>query len=728
MRNRHLLFVALLIASSARAAGPILFVTQVPIADGDDVAKMTLTSTFANHLPTTQAAPRGGDLMLRAANGTLRNLTQEAGFGAPAGFQGANAIAVRDPNVAFDGSKAIFSMVVGAPTVAGGAENYVWQLYEVTNLASAGPATIVKVPNQPANFNNFGGNYLSDGSIVFVSDRPRDGSAHLYPLYDEYRAQPGNSGLWRLDPASGDLKLLEHTPSGSFAPIVDSFGRVVFTRWDHLMRDGNNTASSLQPVFDFLTEAAGAPTASALDVFPEPIQSVAGSNVNGFEINQFMPWTINQDGTGEEFLNHLGRHELGFGANRTFSNDANLVVFNYQTSGRPNQNPIANFFQLREDPLVPGRYVGVDAGEFGSHGGGQIVAISAPPTTNPNVVTVQYINHRATALTLSNPNNFGHFRDPLPMSDGTLIAAFANTPGPEASSGSANAPISNYSYRLYPLVPSGSLYVNGPSALTGGGISKTVSYFIAGNAQPVVHTNVTLWELQPVEVIARPVPPVTAAAALAAPEVAAFAQAQVDANELRAWLRARGLALVNIRNVTSRDAADRQQPFNLRIAGGGTQTLGAGGAIYDLSEFQVYQADQVRGLGTPAAQLPGRRSLAQPFHDTGATPFNLPGASSPGAQPIAADGSVAMFVPAQRALTWQSLSAGGTLPAGSPVVRERYWIEFQPGEIRSCDGCHGANQLNQAGQPAPTNTSMALVQLLTRWRTTAGDVFKNGFE
>ncbi len=30
---------------------------------------------------------------------------------------------------------------------------------------------------------------------------------------------------------------MNHAPSGNFTPIVDSFGRVVFTQWDHLKRD-----------------------------------------------------------------------------------------------------------------------------------------------------------------------------------------------------------------------------------------------------------------------------------------------------------------------------------------------------------------------------------------------------------------------------------------------------------------------------------------------------------
>ncbi len=92
---------------------PILFVTQVPL--GADFA--SLVSAFANHKGDPSSAPRGGDLWIRYENGTLRNLTAAAGFGstAPNGLQDANVIAVRDPAVDWSGTKAVFSMVVGAP-------------------------------------------------------------------------------------------------------------------------------------------------------------------------------------------------------------------------------------------------------------------------------------------------------------------------------------------------------------------------------------------------------------------------------------------------------------------------------------------------------------------------------------------------------------------------------------------------------------------------------------
>jgi hypothetical protein len=79
---------------------------------------------------------------------------------------------------------------------------------------------------------------------------------------------------------------------------------------------------------------------------------------------------------------------------------------------------------------------------------------------------------------------------------------------------------------------------------------------------------------------------------------------------------------------------------------------------------------------------------------------------------IASDGSQATLVPARRAMTWQLTDSNGV-----GVVRERYWLTFGSGEIRSCTSCHGINEETQADGPVPTNTPLALVQLLNYWKT-----------
>jgi len=75
-------------------------------------------------------------------------------------------------------------------------------------------------------------------------------------------------------------------------------------------------------------------------------------------------------------------------------------------------------------------------------------------------------------------------------------------------------------------------------------------------------------------------------------------------------------------------------------------------------------------------------------------------------------------------MTWQSLD-----PAGTPVVRERYWITFQPGEVRTCDGCHGINHEDQSGAPPSVIKADAFRALLQHWQATFGNfIFVESFE
>jgi hypothetical protein len=131
----------------------------------------------------------------------------------------------------------------------------------------------------------------------------------------------------------------------------------------------------------------------------------------------------------------------------------------------------------------------------------------------------------------------------------------------------------------------------------------------------------------------------------------------------------------------------------------------------------------VRGIGGQVDPRSGRRTLAREMHDPEARNPPAPGAP-PGSVAIAADGSMAALVPAHRAMTWQLTS-----PAGAPVVRERYWLTFQPGEIRICTSCHGLNTEDQAGDAMPINSPEALRTLLRFWKFDQdGGMFRDGFE
>ena len=213
------IMTAVALSEGARAASPtnpILFVTQVPIpteVNSDVVSNsfVAVASAFGNHLGGTKWAPRGGDLYIRYPDGTTRNLTRAAGYGV-SGAQHTNGIAVRQPAIHWSGTKAVFSMVVGSPADANDTTTFYWQLYEITNFLDAAATPIITiVPNQPANYNNVSPTYGTDERIIFTSERPRDGSPHLYPQRDEYLDLPTVTGLWSLDPTTGNLFLGSRT-------------------------------------------------------------------------------------------------------------------------------------------------------------------------------------------------------------------------------------------------------------------------------------------------------------------------------------------------------------------------------------------------------------------------------------------------------------------------------------------------------------------------------------
>ncbi|MFN8549223.1 MAG: hypothetical protein U0527_14930 [Candidatus Eisenbacteria bacterium] len=683
---------------------PILFVTQVPCpADFT-----TVGSTFGNHQGDAAGAPRGGDLWILYPDGTLKNLTQTAGYGVN-GFQGVNGIAVREPSVHWSGTKALFSMVIGTPNQYQW-NDYFWQIYEITGLGKNETPVITKVPHQPASTNNVSPFYGSDDRVLFTSDRSRDGSSHLYPQLDEYEEAPTTTGIWSLDPVSGDLFLLEHAPSGSFSPSVDSFGRVVFSRWDHLQRDQQADADSYYGgsygTFNWSSEAANSyPIDTRVEIFPEPRPNtppLQGTNLVGHTFNIFTPWQVNEDGTEEETLVHIGRHELQGYFDRVFNNDPNLQAFNGTQGHR-----ISNFLEMAESPTTPGTYVGIDAPEFYTHAAGQIIALAAPDGANPDQLDVTYLTHRDTSVPSENPspNHSGLYRDPLPLSDGSIVAIHTAETRVDENDGTRAHPTSRYDFRLKTLRLSGGYWV-ADQTLTPV-ITKTVSYY---DPDVLVTYSGFLWQLNPVEVRVRP-RPTRRVPTLPALEAQVFAEEGVDVAAFRSYLSTNQLALVVSRDVTARDHADRQQPFNLRVPGG-VQTVGAGGIVYDIDHMQFMQADLIRGLGGVTSPREGRRVLAQTMH--GVT--NPPDPSGPaGSVRISSDGSIAALVPAHRAMSWQSTGAGGT-----PIVRERYWLSFQPGEIRTCHACHGINTKNQANQAPPANKPEALRTLLQFWKGQTG--------
>lgn len=718
----HPRFLAWFAAASLGAAvlsaqqNPILYCTQVPVS-----GFVVRSSAFGTHDAGMESCPRGGDLMIRYPDGSLRNLTQEAGYGV-VGFQGPGAIAVREPCVHWSGTKAVFSMVVGAPDRQYRYQTYFWQLYEVTGLGVGETVQITKVSNQPENYNNISPVYGSDGRIIFTTDRPHNGQAHLYPQRDEYESAPTVTGVWSLDPASGDLRLLTHTPSGAFNPIVDSFGRVVFTRWDHLQQDQqadvDRAGSDSYGSFTYADESdAATRLAVGPEVFPEPRLDTHPENLarnrSGNRFNLFMPWQVNQDGTEEETLNHVGRHEFS----RTyrlpsFLDDPNLsdqVIESLFVNRTFLRGSDGGLFFIRVDPNTPGTYWGIEAPEFNTDSAGQILRLTGAPSLQPEQMVITAITDPVTANgradgTPATAAHVGLFRSPLPLTDGTLVAVHSGDSRSDRNDGTRAAPAYRYTFRLRTMTQTGTYYT--PDAYLTPGTTKDLNWWDP-DVQVTYHG--PLWELDPVEVVARPTPPLPTGH-LQAPEQQVLAEEGVSESALRTWLAANRLALIVTRNNTIRDRGDVSQPFNLRVPGG-VSTTPASGKVYDISHLQLVQADLVRGYGGADDPSPGRRVLGQFLHDpAAANPANPTGPA--GSVKLGADGSSAAFVPAQRALAWQL-----TDDAGEPVVRERNWVTFQPGEIRTCAACHGVNSQAHGSLLSPTNKPEALRDLLRHWKT-----------
>ena len=711
---------------------PVIFCTQVPFPQGF----ATSLETFGNHQASVLSAPRGGDLYVRYTDGTLKNLTQSAGYG-QTGMQGATSIAVRDPSVHWSGTKAVFSMAIGSATARYQVKSYVWKLYEITGLGKVETPVITLVPNQPVGYNNIQPIYGTDDRIIFTSDMPRGGMAHLYPQHDEYESSPIVSGIWRLDPkacsmASG-LEMLTHSPSGDFTPSIDQAGRLIFTRWDHLQRDQQADGDIMQNAgygtFNYADESQNA-TKSAIslnnEIFPEPrnvrtdlLALPQWANTNPQSFNIFNPWMMNEDGTEMEMLNHLGRHDMGNYMTQNFPLDQNLHDFYTPIS----PTPIRAMFHIQESIVTPGLYYGIEAPEFGTHGSGMVVKVNAPPGMHPEQITFTYVTHPETRTQTANPtaNHSGMYRNPTPLSDGQVLVAHSHETNVDANIG-ATTPLSKYDFRIRLLEQTGGYFKASSTAITGSGITKSVSWW---SPDELYSYNGVLWETYPVEVRVRPLPTTSTlnTESVAPSEQALFTGAGVDLHDFRKFLVRNNLSVLAIRDVTSRDDQDTQQPFNLKVAGTNHQTINPAhpNTIYTVKHLQFLQNDFLRGIGGINTPKPGRRGIAQFMHDITAMTYNPPTTGSQGSANIHSDGSVATIVPAKRALSWQLTDANN-----KGIVRERLWISTKAGEIRTCTSCHGESTLNQAGLTSPTNAPQALTTLLNHVKVIDSD--NDGFK
>lgn len=723
---------------------PVLFSLVVPPFSKGSFGHQL--ETFGNHLTDINSAPRGGDLCLLNMDGSVRFLTQEAGYGVAAGeIQAEEGIAVRQPYVSWDGTSALFSMVIGGPTKAydQSYRSNRWQIYEITNLTeviNGMTPKIEKVLDQPE-YNNVSPIYGSDGQIIFTSDAPLFDMSHTYPQYDEYESSPTNTGIFKLNRTTGKVIHLTHSPSGDFDIQLAKDGRIISTRWEHLKRDqqaSNHRAGNTQwqPV-NYVDEQPGSAIingASMVDgkpyadmdgtpyeIFPEAFVHIEnGINVEPnrdlneplHDFNEFLPWEITENGERHQTMNHVGRHEFGgVFQNGSKIDDPNLV---YGLGGfsanqyRETVGSDAGIFQIKEDPRPgkEGTFYGVWSREFSRFSSGRIFEFALPIGANPQ--DMEIIDWTSTDIDNIANAGKGHFRNPIMTMDGTMLASHAA----EDALFDQEHP---YTFRICKMVKNTSdandtEHIPG-SYLTGSGFSREIRYW--GDSPDPIVTNVSLSETGIVEIVSRTAPTARPTYEIEEVEQEVFDEENIDIEELRTWMVENNLALIAIRNATERDQGEQQQPFNLRVPGG-IESIPADGKVYDISHFQLFQADMIRGYGL--REYVGRRPIATPMHNTDQSPvlesFNRFDSNGPESSvKIGLDGSIAAFVPATRALTWQTVS-----PDGEEVVRERQWLTFAPGEIRTCEGCHGINGKTHLGNDKPVNKPEALRVLVRSWK------------
>lgn len=701
--------------------------------------------TFGNHTTGMREAPRGGDLCLMDVQGDVRFLTKEAGFGVDSGEpQRENAIAVRQPCIHWSGSKALFSMIIGGPSSAFD-QSYRqnrWQIYEIINLDAvvAGQvADIVKVPNQ-SEYNNISPIYGSDDQIIYTSDAPLFDMHHTYPQMDEYESTATNTGIFKLDPETGKTIHLTHSPSGDFDIHLASDGRIISTRWEHLKRDqqaSNHRAGNTQwePV-NYESESTdaeivhGEPTidgkpyadgdGTPYEIFPEAFVHIEnGINVEPnrdpneplHDFNEFLPWEITENGERHQTINHAGRHEFG-GVFQHGSkiDDPNLVFSLGNFSNNKYRETVgsdAGLFQIKEDPRPgkEGTFYGTWAREFSRFASGRILEFELPIGANPQ--DMEIVDWSSSTID-NEANNKGHFRNPIMLMDGTMLVSYTSQS------------LLYNSDNVYHFQISAMQKMNNDNndtehvactPFTGVGIERDIVYW--GDSTTPISVLLQMNEVDVVEIVPRTRPNARPEYEIAEIEKQILDEENVNEEELRTWMIENNLALIAIRNITERDQGESQQPFNLQVPGG-VSTIPKSGKVYDISHFQIFGGEMIRGYGL--RNYEGRRTIATPLRNNEANPnikgVNLFDTSGPESSvKIGADGSVAAFVPATRALTWQTVA-----PDGEPIVRERQWITFAPGEIRTCEGCHGINDKTQAGNLVPENKPEALRELLIAWK------------
>ena len=732
--------VLLLAARAASAARPypILFVTQVPIAGRLHRPSARSSATTS---PTCRSAPRGGDL----CDPLSRRHAAQPDRSRPA------SAAQRLPGRRTRSPCASRACTGAAPRRSSHgrrrADRSSTRWRPTTGRSTRSPASAraqtadhhARSPNQPANFNNVTPIYATDGRILFTSDRPRERRARTSTRSStstSRRRRRRASGA--STPATGDLTLLEHSPSRRLlARRSTAFGRVIFTRWDHLQRDQQADADPVDApptygAFTYASEAANAattPSARRRRGVPRAARRHAPTCWPRTSRAQRSTTSSRGRSTRTAPRTRRSTTSAATSSRSYFERQLQRRRQSRRVRLRP-QRPVRTHNPTRapqhapdpREPVGPRRATtAIDAPEFDTHAAGQVLGIAGAPTPQRrrdrrhlgDPPRHRQLRRHAERRPATPASTATRCRSPRRDADRRARGrAAAPTPPRDARRRrtSARRTHARLALRLphararQPTGGTGRLRQHGAT------LDARRSPRRSGSGIPTTWSptpTAPLWELDPVEVRPRPAPPATGAAAARAGAGGVRRSRRRPRRVPRSYLEERDLALIVSRDVTTRDHADRQQPFNLRVPGGRADGRRPGGT--DLRRRRTCSSSRATRCAASAARLDPRPAGAcsrSRMHDPRPTTRRRRG--PPGSVTLALDGSMAALVPA----------APRADLAAHRRLRRRRWCASATGSpsspARSASAPRAtASATDQAGAPQPTNPPPPAPQALS---------------
>src|SRR5438132_8877053 len=129
---------------------------------------------------------------------------------------------------------------------------------------------------------------------------------------------------------------------------------------------------------------------------------------------------------------------------------------------------------MKRDPANPRTFCGIEAPEFYTHAAGGLVKLTGgAPNVPADQMAITYVTDPVTSTFTDTPpaNHSGHYRNPLPLSNGAVICVHEPDARADANTGDRSSPGSRYDFRLRTLKLQSGYYV--PDQLLTAGIAHS---------------------------------------------------------------------------------------------------------------------------------------------------------------------------------------------------------------------------------------------------------------